>query len=464
MSELLPRITGTEMEWSLRVQSNPDEPFRRAEDTLALNLINRFHDERIFRVQSWLSNGARFYKDVGDHLEYSTPEDTSFWGTVTNEIAGERLLYEALHRERERFLAWGNDSNFRGGSPGVYDFKLNKRVVDDELHTWGYHTSFCSPAGQMQINEMKLGLVGLHLATQNLYAGAGAVCRLPGQDWSFCLAQKVLNLNKDYALSTCNQDQPLLSTRDEPLTGDISNWKRVHLTSMDANMSPWATWMRLGTTSLVLRLVEHNEYGNGMMPHNSVPLHKLAQLVASDMAMTKTVELQDGMKVYPINIQEELVARVEKLSTRVALPAEELEVIQEWKKACDDLRTDYRLLVDRSDWVAKWLTLQRYMQKHDLPLGSDEVRSKDRQWDNIGPHGIGQALRQSIWKKWMPDEQAIETAQAQPPATTRATLRGQTIKEICEMHYPGASVGWPQATWTGLPKPRKFHDPYQTSW
>ncbi len=417
------------MEWCIRIQNTPDAEFLQASEAQANGVIHH-RPPGLFRVNQMLRNGGRYYVDVGDHLEYATPEDATFMGTVTNEIAGEHNVYSSLAAAKKA-------GNF-------HDFKLNKRVVDDETNTWGYHVSFCCSAEKMQINKKHLGVIGLHLATQNVYAGAGAVHRKKNGTVRFTLAQKVLNLNVDYADSSHRHSQPLVSTRDEPLAHE-SDWIRVHLTSMDANMSPWASWMRLGTTSLVLRLVEAGYYGEDLMPQ--MPMSRLAQQVAADLTLQRMVTLTDGRTIRPLDMQTELFSRAQKLSKEINLPKEEQEALGEWEDALTDLKTDPLLLIDRADWVAKKAALERYIGKHELNWAAPEVAAKDRQWDDIGPNGIGQRMRKTIWREWMPTYTDIEHARFHAPEHTRAKLRGQAVREIARTGLREASVTWENITW-----------------
>lgn len=392
-----------------------------------------------------LSNGGRYYVDFHDHLEYATPEDASFAGTVANEFAGEQIVYHGLVRAKKR------------GKIG--NFVLNKRVIDDDLNSWGYHASFSAPAEKIQIKEGQLGLLALHLASQFIFTGPGMIYRSRQHNGAgrFSLAQKILGLNCDFDSGT-TVDKPLVNLRDEPHATE--DWKRVHVTSMDPNMSPWATWLRLGTTSLVLRLIEDGQRPGDFVPYTD--FYQMAQDIATDPSFKNVYDFKNGISIRAIDIQGELLQRAQVLAARVVLPAEELQVLQEWQQVYDDFRADPFLLVNKAEWPAKKLSLERFAQRHKLSLGDPAVMAKDRLWDDIGPHGVGQKLRKTKWQPWMPSRAQIHEAQFTAPTNTRAHLRGQRIKQIVKVRDVNNST----ASWVVVNSKKlgrlDLHDPYKT--
>ena len=306
-----------------------------------------------------------------------------------------------------------------------HDFILNKRVVDDELHTWGYHASFCCDALKIQIDRKNLAPLGPHLATHNIYTGAGSVVKKLDGRAEYALAQKVLNLNTDFAQSSHSTDQPLISLREEALADRI-RFSRVHITSMDANMSPWATWMKLGTTSVVLRMMELGYLKDDIRFEDDT--YQVAIDVAYDTDLKVLYRQEDGRTITALDVQYELLLTAQKMASREGLPDEAIRILDEWEHALVDLDTDPELLIDRSDWVAKRAVLRKYMARHALDLSDDEVIKKDRQWSHIGPLGIASRLRDGVWSDYMPVEE-VDRAYLMPPSGTRAATRGRFIKE-----------------------------------
>lgn len=458
MKALEQRITGTEMEYPVMIQQTPEDTIGKVDEAHVLNRLIADHlpDDLIrYHHSGMTSNGSRLYVDLTSFMEYATPEDTSFKGTVANEIAGERIVLSIL------------DSAQAAGD--IASYAVNKRVVSDNLTTWGYHTSFAIDKAKLGINYISMHPIGMHLATQNIYAGAGTLYNNEHGKQSYAIAQKVLNLTCDTSTSSHTPAmQPLLSLRDESHAN--KNIGRLHLTSMDANISPWATWMRLGTTSIVARLVE-NGYQHGKdddIRLNDMPIHQMAISVAHDSDLKKTFQLRRGEYVRAADIQRTLYNHAALLD----LPTQEQEVMIEWKKALDDIEEDPNLLVDRADWVIRKQIIERGLAKRGLGLDSPMARLYDKSYDYLDSHSIdtargsrsiGLRLRgRGVLHQFMPSDDAIATAMSSPPQTTRAKVRGEYIRD--HPNSPLPYVDWSLIAPLGRPGDNiQLPNPYQTN-
>lgn len=447
MSEVRPRVTGTEMEWAVLTRKTKLEGFKQP----TFSEVNAIIASRDLKVRScpphrMLSNGGRLYLDVGDHPEYATPEDTSFIGTVANEIAGENILHDALQNMKEDGV--------------LYDSILSKRVVDDALNTWGYHMSFSVDASKIAIERKSLASLGPHLATMNIMTGAGAV--IPAMEGAeFVVAQKVLNLNQDFATSSHSYDQPLLSLRDEPLA-DKDRYQRVHVTSLDANMSPWASWMKLGSISVVLRMMEAGYIKKPLLFNDD--MHVVARDVAHDPSLKKSVALYGGKTITPLDVQGEILQLAQKFTSTHEMPEEELRIMDEWERVLADLSVDPEMTGDRVEWIKRRAVLRRFMADKALSLSDDLVREKDRQWNYIGKLGIGSRLRETAWKHWMPQDMMIEHAYYDPPTTTRAFARGALISMYASKAKRDLRANWDRVEIKHKSQNIvvKFSDPYSS--
>ncbi len=436
-----PRIMGTEMEWGLLVQYASQKDFVSMPDLGPVIDKNRNGPGDLNRIGDFLSNGSRFYPDVG-HLEYATPEDSSIEGTVANEIAGERVVLQSLEEAKDRGR--------------VKNYVLNKRLIDDEGNTWGHHENFSGKVGNIKIDAGTLSILGLHMVTVNIFTGAGAVIMDANGNGKYVIAQKVFGLEDDFGTGNTS-NKPVVSLRTEH-HADNEKWVRVHATGGDANISPWAMRMRLGSTSLVLSLIEH-----GMVPDIAVQpaQHKVGRQVARDLTLRNTVELTSGKKFRPVDIQEVIINAVKNLAEEVELTPEELSILAEWERALADLKEDPLRLRDRADWVAKKVVLDAFKERHRLGWSTKAVRDVDKLWGNMGPEGIGVKLRSTIWAPWMPSEELISQRMVSAPETTRATLRGRYINSFPHLFSNMAVVNWSNITHNG--RDFKLKDPYATT-
>ncbi|RYX78974.1 hypothetical protein EON76_04665 [bacterium] len=437
MESLEQRVTGTEMEYSIWARRSPDARLEPLANNSSLQTILKTclpNEIKTAGESGMTSNGSRIYVDLGRFIEYATPEDISFEGTVANEIAGERIVVSTM----DNAVAEGF----------VHDFAVNKRVVSDDNNTLGYHTSFMVDGSKFDMSLSNLKAIGMHLATQNIYAGAGALhydhhYKVKG----YAIAQKVLNLNCEIARSTHATEQPLLSERDVARANNGT--KRLHLTTMDANISPWATWMRLGTTSIVARLIENDYQGRYAKDLDllDMPMHRYAKYIALDPTLKFSVRSRHRDKrMRGIDVQRILFEHALKLD----LPAQEQKVMAEWNRALDDLETDPKLLADRADWVIRKKVIDHALAKRGLDLKSKVAISRDKAYDYLdnkptadvpgSTRSIGMRLRdRGVLSNWM-DEAAIQKAITTPPQTTRAKIRAEFVNQNWDNEK--AAVTW----------------------
>src|SRR5437868_7976908 len=192
-----------------------------------------------------LSNGARLYNDHA-HPEYSTPECTTLSDVVAQEKAGERILAECARRRNLKLpneqvvRLYKNNTDFSGHSYGCHDNYLMRRDVP-----W----------------DRIVGGVLPFLVTRQIFAGAGkmGVEVESGQSelGVYQISQRADFFSVVVSIDTMNR-RPLVNTRDEPHV-DASRYRRFHVILGDSNMSEWATAMKIGTTALVLDLIERGE-------------------------------------------------------------------------------------------------------------------------------------------------------------------------------------------------------------
>lgn len=458
MRKLEQRVTGTEMEWSVLVAGSENEPLAPVSEHLNRLVLRDYLPEGLSTVpsQGMATNGSRIYIDLKTFFEYATPEDTSFSSTVANEIAGERIVQSVFENAKSAGI--------------LHDFMIHKRVLSDQGQTWGYHNSYAADGNKLTIGSMgsikteeaMLPLM-MHQATQNIYTGAGGLWTNLDSDDShqavrFALAQKVFNLNCDSNPHSHLEAQPLISLRNESHAS--GNLIRIHTTSNDANISPWATWMRLGTTSIVIRLMEDGYRGEKArsIKLGNQAAFAYARAVAADPGLKYRAKNDKGEYVRALDIQRELY----NAATNLSLPDQEKDIMSEWKRALDDLESDPTLLADRADWVIKRKLFNRVMKENDVRIGSPEVRKVDRAYDLLDPkRSLGMRIRaRGVLRQWMPDSADVESAIFNAPQTTRAGVRAEYIKNnLADV----ASATWMRVDLKQLKGNLELKDPYQTA-
>ncbi|HWL52258.1 MAG TPA: depupylase/deamidase Dop [Chthoniobacteraceae bacterium] len=368
-----------------------------------------------------LTNGARFYNDHA-HPEYSTPECTTLAEIVAHDKAGERILWEcAVRRNRqlpegEAVRLYKNNTDFLGHSFGCHDNYLLSRDVP-----W----------------EAVVRAMVPFLVTRQLFAGAGKigqeaedVAPLPG---IYQISQRSDFLSVIASIDTMDR-RPIVNTRDEP-HADRDRFRRFHGIIGDANMNEVATALKIGTTALVLQLIEEGK-APGLELADPV---EAAKTISRDESCQWVVPLADGRTISAIDLQRLYL----EAAQQAAEPDDDTAwVLREWEAVLDDLAADPMRCIDRVDWVAKKYLLSTFCEEEKLSWSDPWLTSLDLEYHNIDPeHGLYHELvRQGSVRRVVSGEQIAE-AITTPPATTRAAFRGGVVArfrpEIVAIQWDG---------------------------
>ncbi len=357
-----------------------------------------------------LANGARLYNDHG-HPEYSTPECRTLRDLVAHDRAGERIVLEcgrlrAEETGRETRL-FKNNTDFHGISYGCHE---------------GYQM-----AREVPFERLLNGLLPF-LVTRILYAGAGKTgVESDGpfrKECHFQLSQRADFFSEIASVDTLAK-RPIVNTRDEP-HADPRRYRRLHVICGDANMSEFATALKVGTTCLVLDLLEAG-WEPLLRLKNPVTAFRA---VSRDPSFRWNVELEDGRTMRATDIQWVYLREAREL-----LPNAEGEtawVLREWERVLRDLETDPFQAEDRLDWVAKRRLLETYIEAEGLWWEDPTLRSLDLEYHNVDPaEGLYAALEESGAIQRFVADDAIAEAVTAPP-DTRAALRGELVSRWAE--------------------------------
>src|SRR5213596_2533472 len=261
------------------------------------------------RVVSWgrssnvfLENGARLYLDVGSHPEYATPECDSITDLVAHDKAGERIL-EALLAAAEVRL------HEEGISGQVYLFKNN---TDSAGNSYGCHENYLV-ARQGEFARMADVLIPFFV-TRQIFCGAGKVLHGP-RGAQFCLSQRAEHIWEGVSSAT-TRSRPIINTRDEP-HADAERFRRLHVIVGDSNMSEYTTFLKIGATSIVLRMLEEDA-----SPWRDLTLEnpiRAIREISHDLTCRRRVRLANGRELSAIEIQTEYLNRALRFAKRRGL-------------------------------------------------------------------------------------------------------------------------------------------------
>jgi proteasome accessory factor A len=375
------------------------------------------------RVVSWgrssnvfLRNGARLYLDVGSHPEYATPECDNVLDLVAHDKAGERIL-EGLLVDADRRL------REEGIAGDIYLFKNN---TDSAGNSYGCHENYL--VGRHGEFGRLADILIPFLVTRQIICGAGKVLQTP-RGAVYCVSQRAEHIWESVSSAT-TRSRPIINTRDEP-HADAERFRRLHVIVGDSNMSETTTLLKVGSTDLVLRMIEAGVVPQDMTLDNPV---RAIREVSHDMTGRGRVRLASGRELSALQIQYEYLNRVRDFTSRNGLDAAGERVLELWERALAAIETGNLDKIAREiDWVTKYQLIERYRAAHDLPLSAARIAQLDLAYHDIRRgRGLYYLLQRDGAVERVTRDLDIFTAKEVPPQTTRAKLRGDFIRRAQE--------------------------------
>src|SRR3954463_2186252 len=276
-----------------------------------------------------LTNGARLYVDHA-HPEFSTPEVLSPRDIVIWDKAGERVMEEAAMRAAT--------------VPGAPRIQLYKNNVDGKGASYGSHENYLM-ARQTTFPSIVAGLTPF-FASRQVICGAGRVGRgASGDEAGYQISQRADYIEVEVGLETTLK-RGIINTRDEP-HADADKYRRLHVIIGDANMSEYATLLKVGTTALVLDMIENGVRFDEL--RLAEPVRAVHQ-ISHDPSLQQKVELTDGRSLTAVELQwayhEKARKHVEN-TQGADIDPDTAEVLRLWGEILEDLAEDPMRTADR---------------------------------------------------------------------------------------------------------------------
>jgi proteasome accessory factor A len=360
-----------------------------------------------------LSNGARFYNDHA-HPEYSTPECSTLRQLVAHDKAGERIVAECARRRNLKL-------------PEGQEVRLYKNNTDFVGHSYGCHDNFLmsrdTPWERIVADALPF------LVTRQIFCGAGKLGieaeSAASEQGIYQISQRADFFSVLVSIDTMNR-RPLVNTRDEP-HANPNCYRRFHVIVGDSNMSEWATALKVGTTALVLELIER---GSAPQLELANPIEAVKS-ISRDQTFDWIVELRDNRKISAVDVQQLYLRAAQQLF--VGRDDETAWLLQEWENVLVDLRNDVALTRDRIDWVAKKFLLSALQEEENLPWSDPWLQAIDLEYHHVArDEGLyNELVRQGSMRRIVTEEE-IKAAIFNPPETTRAFFRGRSVARFNE--------------------------------
>jgi proteasome accessory factor A len=450
----------------------------------------------------FLANGSRFYIDMGGHPELATCETSSPEDAVRYLLAGERILYDAARRVVAA-----------GAAGEIALFRTNVDYLS--LTTWGSHESYAHVVDDDAVLARELIP---HFVSRVVYSGAGGLSPLlPGI--TFTLSPRApFFVCSVSANSTAVRG--IFNLRNQDL---CSGFRRLHVICGESLGSQVANYLRVGTTALILRLVELGRQPGAALSLADAPA-ALREIVGDPTCRVR-VRLANGKLASALEMQRSYLEAVEEMIPSGALPAWASEVVSAWRSMLERLRGAPDSVARVLDWGVKYAHFGRQIERFsrasvaswnevlaktwppcDFPhrnvdrLDADEIlrlallgapewlstlrersltiegleafcafratlRELDARFGELGPSGLWEQLdRAGVLAHRIIDDAEIETARSEPPRSGRARLRGEWVQRLSQSGTrQRARADW---SWIFDPARHEFldlSDPFETS-
>ena len=358
-----------------------------------------------------LTNGARLYVDHA-HPEYSAPEVCDPLDAVIWDKAGERVMEQAA-----RYVA---------SVPGAPKLQLYKNNIDGKGASYGTHENYLVNR-DTPFEALITGLIPF-FASRQVICGSGRVgIGQAGEEPGFQLSQRADYIEVEVGLETTLK-RGIINTRDEP-HADPERWRRLHVILGDANLAETATYLKVGTTALVLDLIEAGvDFSDLALAHPVEAVHQISH----DPTLRRAVALTDGRELTGLALQREYLARVRAFhDAQPGADERAAHVIETWADVLDKLERDPMECADLLDWPAKLRLLEGFRVREQLSWGASRLALIDLQYSDVRlDKGLyNRLVARGSMRRLVTEDQVLD-AVSTPPADTRAFFRGECVRRF----------------------------------
>lgn len=397
----------------------------------------------------FLINGAKFHHDLG-HAEWAGPECLTAREAAIYDKAADHLLANAIPQAQQLLARKGYEGQLL----------MVKNNVDPEGNTYGCHENYMMLYNtDLLVEDNFLRYVTRclvpFLVTRQIFAGAGHL--VPASSSSerpaFEISQRAAFMNTIVSKET-TKERPIvnLAREKEPLAR--GNFRRLHLILGDANLSGWATWMKLGTTGVLLRMIEDIYIGE--IPLLLDPVQAI-RTISRDLTCKHPLEIRDGTSMNAIEIQRCYFKLADEYLDAFGYSTEEAMVMVEWEQALNDLEQDPMKLRKRADWVLKKRILDTYLDQSGVSWDNlsgtgnramiEKLLARDLRYHDIS--GGEGSYNHFSYPDTLATEAEIKKAWNTPPQFTRARVRGEILMQARQHKHQVKVEEWHTMTVDG---------------
>jgi len=394
----------------------------------------------------FLFNGGRAYLDMG-HLELCTAECLSLQDLINHDRANDALLNEALaaldYTNRAGFVR-NNIDHYSGATFGCHENYLVRRTAP--------------------LTERNVQSLLAFLTIRVLFCGAGKVGASPGfenrtpsdpapEAPAFQISQRADYIQNEL-FEWVQFNRAIINTRDEPLA-DARRFRRLHLLHGDTSVLPTTLALKVGTTALMLDLLEANQLPQVILADSVGTFRDLSRRPDGPWR----VILAGGEEADALELLSHFhqAARTEFAGRDPETDA----ILTEWAAALESLGRDPESLVGRIDWITKRWLFSQFIEAEGIPWSSPWLRSQDLEFHHVDAlRSLARPLADPS-ASWDPPEAAVFAAKTHPPPDTRAALRSRVMRHLAQ-EGRGCFVDWEVVDTDGV-GPLMMLNPFECS-
>lgn len=407
------RIYGIETEYGLTCASLDGETPPMNADQAARELfrpvVERGRSSNVFT-----RNGGRLYLDVGSHPEFATAECDRLEDLLAHDRAGEMIMADLVRQVNVRLA--------QVGVPG--EVHVLKNNLDAEGTGFGCHENYLVRRQGDFWNDART-LVP-HLVTRQILVGAGHILHDPeGESAPQYVFSQRADQMWDAVSSATTRARPLINTRDEP-HADAERYRRMHVIVGDSNVSPSSTLLKVAVMDLLLDYLEH---GGSLADLALADPMSAIRETCRDLSGQVPLELADGRRLTPVEIQREHLERIRLHCEQLELTELQVRALDLWERGLQAVASGDHSTVDTElDWAIKLRLLERYTSRAGIGLDDPRVARLNLAYHDVSPSaGLRSKLLQGGLMASVISERSGQIALEEPPATTRAALRGRAV-------------------------------------
>lgn len=379
-------------------------------------------------VNSMLTNGARYYVDHA-HPEYASPEVRNALEAVVFDRAGEEIMKRSMLEAKKlltsgEIIVYKNNTDSKGNSYGTHEGYLVSRDVE--------------------FSDIVNAVTG-HFVSRQIYCGSGKVgVENSSSNVAFQISQRADFMEEHVGLET-TMKRPIVNTRDEP-HADASKYRRLHVIVGDANMCDIATYLKVGTTSFVLAMLEDNvDYFCKDLLMITEPVQAIRQ-ISHDTNLAALVDTNKG-KMTAIEIQEWYLSKAKKYAEQTDLEPlggqVAVDILEQWESVIGSLQSNIESLNGKVDWITKKRIIDGYIQRDGLESDASKLLAIDVQYHDVRQGKLFDKMRNRGEITELATAQQVLQATTHPPESTRAYFRGRVLDKFGDSVH---SANWDSVT------------------